>query len=59
MKKKSKTEKKAKPDTPSNLDVIDIKVNAFGQIEKNFDVEQINLFLNENVPDKKLSGEEK
>ncbi len=57
MKKKPKTEKKPKA-AVTPVDDIEIKVNALGQIEKNFEVEQIIQFLNENVPDKKLSGEE-
>jgi hypothetical protein len=57
MKKKPKTEKKPKA-AVSPVEDIEIKVNALGQIEKNFEVEQIIQFLNENVPDKKLSGEE-
>ncbi|MDX2280564.1 MAG: hypothetical protein NW218_13330 [Saprospiraceae bacterium] len=57
MKKKPKTEKKPKA-AVNPVEDIEIKVNALGQIEKNFEVEQIIQFLNENVPDKKLSGEE-
>lgn len=57
MKKKPKTEKKPKA-AVNPVEDIEIKVNALGQIEKNFEVEQIIHFLNENVPDKKLSGEE-
>lgn len=40
------------------MEDIEIKVNALGQIEKNYEVENIIRFLNENVPDKKMSGEE-
>jgi hypothetical protein len=47
-----KTEKK-----PSKLNEIDIQVNALGQIERNFDIDKINQFLNENVPDKKFNEE--
>lgn len=57
MKKKPKTAKKAEIQS-APMDEIEIKVNALGQIEKNFEVEQIIQFLNKNVPDKKLSGEE-
>lgn len=58
MLKKSRTSKKPKANNPAQLDGIQIRLNSFGQIEKNFDAEQINSFLNENVPDKKKSGEE-
>ncbi|MEI6408292.1 MAG: hypothetical protein WCR52_02820 [Bacteroidota bacterium] len=57
MNKKPKSERKPKEKPPSMED-IEIKVNALGQIEKNYEVENIIRFLNENVPDKKLSGEE-
>jgi len=57
MNKKPKAERKPKVKPPSMED-IEIKVNALGQIEKNYEVENIIRFLNENVPDKKLSGEE-
>lgn len=37
------------------MDAINIQVNEFGQIVKNFDIDKINSFLNEHVPDKKLN----
>ncbi|HRI58956.1 MAG TPA: hypothetical protein PK228_04520 [Saprospiraceae bacterium] len=36
---------------------IDIQVNELGQIERNFDIDKINQFLNENVPDKKFTDD--
>ncbi|MCB0527502.1 MAG: hypothetical protein KDC65_03435 [Saprospiraceae bacterium] len=42
---------------PSKLNEMDIQVNELGQIERNFDIDKINQFLNENVPDKKFSDE--
>lgn len=42
---------------PEKLNEMDIQVNALGQIERNFDIDKINQFLNENVPDKKFSDE--
>jgi hypothetical protein len=57
MKKKPKVVKKEQPQA-APMEEIEIKVNALGQIEKNFEVEQIIQFLNQNVPDKKLSGDE-
>ena len=48
----------SKPEkTPPKLNEIDIQVNELGQIERNFDIDKINQFLNENVPDKKFSDE--
>lgn len=43
---KSQTEK---------LKKMKIRVNEFGEIIREYDVDEINQFLNENVPDKKLS----
>jgi len=40
---------------PAKLNEINIQVNELGQIERNFDIDKINQFLNENVPDKKFS----
>jgi hypothetical protein len=51
---KGKQEKKTKS-TSENLDEITIQVNEFGQIVKNFDIDKINSFLNDTVPDKKLN----
>lgn len=45
----SKSAKKEKP-----LKNLDIRVNTLGQIEKDFNIDDINAFLNENVPDKKF-----
>ena len=47
----------AKEKIPSKLNEMDIQVNELGQIERNFDIDKINQFLNENVPDKKFSDE--
>lgn len=33
---------------------IEIRVNSLGQIEKDFNIDDINSFLNQNVPDKKF-----
>lgn len=58
---------KPKSSPPSNsasgkkspqLNDIDIQVNQLGQIERNFDIDKINQFLNENVPDKKFNNDE-
>ena len=53
---KSKPPEKVRK-TPSKLNEMDIQVNELGQIERNFDIDKINQFLNENVPDKKFSDE--
>lgn len=56
---KPKPAKDKKPKVASApLEEIDIQVNEFGQIVKNFDIDKINTFLNENVPDKKFTSED-
>lgn len=60
MAKRNKTKPppppRSKPEkTPPKLNEIDIQVNELGQIEHNFDIDKINQFLNENVPDKKFT----
>ncbi len=55
-KNKPKTPEKARP-APAKLNEMDIQVNELGQIERNFDIDKINQFLNENVPDKKFTDE--
>ena len=42
---------------PAKLNEMDIQVNELGQIERNFDIDKINQFLNENVPDKKFTDD--
>lgn len=41
--------------TGNSLADIDIKINALGEIEKAYDIDHINRFLNKNVDDKKLT----
>jgi len=45
-----------KPEVHKDLEGFDIKINEFGEIETNVKVEQLNEFLDENVPDKKLDS---
>ena len=52
MGRKSKIDKA--PKVHPDLEGFEIKVNSFGQLETNFDIEKINEFLNKNVDDKKL-----
>jgi len=55
MAKRNKPKPPPKPEKkPGKLNEIDIQVNELGQIERNFDIDKINQFLNENVPDKKF-----
>ncbi len=51
-KKKKTTEKKAR--VHKDLEGFEIKVNPLGEITSNYDIDQINKFLDKNVYDKKL-----
>jgi len=46
--------KREKPKVNPELDGFDIKIDTFGEIQTNFDVDKINKFLNKHVDDKKL-----
>lgn len=50
-KKKLKNEK---PEVHKDLEGLDIRINEFGEIVTNYQIEKINEFLDENVEDKKL-----
>ena len=54
---KKKT-KKGKPEVHDDLKGFDIKINEFGEIITNFDVDKVNEFLNDKVDDKKLRDRE-
>lgn len=53
MARKKKTDK-SKPTVHKDLDGFEIKINSFGEIQSNMDIEKLNEFLNKNVDDKKL-----
>ena len=53
-----KKPKKGDPEVHDELKGFDIKINEFGEITSNFEVDKLNDFLNENVEDKKLKGRE-
>ncbi|MBK8556471.1 MAG: hypothetical protein IPL65_12225 [Lewinellaceae bacterium] len=58
-------DKKNKPEEPESqegaaeqkMPKIDIRVNAFGEIVKDYDIEQINRYLDEHTEDKKLKSD--
>lgn len=52
MAKKKKKDKS--PEVHEDLEGFNININEFGEIVTNFDVDQLNNFLDENVEDKKL-----
>jgi len=53
MMTKKKIEKE-NPEVNKDLKGFNIKINEFGEITSNFEVDKLNEFLNENVEDKKL-----
>jgi hypothetical protein len=55
-KKKKTTEKKAR--VHKELEGFEIKINPLGEITSNYDIDQINKFLDKNVHDKKLTKKE-
>lgn len=60
--KKNKPKPKPQPDQDKpavhrDLGKMDIRVNEFGEIIKDFDVDHLNAFLDKNVRDKKLDND--
>ena len=53
-----KKPKKGEPEVHKELKGFDIKINEFGEITSNFEVDRLNEFLNVNVDDKKLRDRE-
>ncbi|MCB0555036.1 MAG: hypothetical protein KDD02_15910 [Phaeodactylibacter sp.] len=53
-----KKPKKGNPEVHKDLKGFDIRINEFGEIISNFEVDKLNEFLNENVEDKKLRERE-
>ncbi len=61
MAKSTKTQpkdKQQKPKVHEKLADMNIRVNEFGEIIKDYNVDDINAFLNEKVKDKKFRDEE-
>src|SRR5215217_6351677 len=56
-KKKKTSDKKAR--VHKDLEGFEIKVNPLGEITSNYDIDQINKFLDKNVYDKKLVSQDK
>ncbi len=50
----SKQTKANKAKVHKDLKGFDIKIDKFGEIKSNLDIDTINAFLNKNVNDKKL-----
>jgi hypothetical protein len=55
MPRKKKTDAdNTKPKVSKELEGLNIKVNSFGEIKTNYDIDKINEFLNKSLDDKKL-----
>lgn len=50
--------KQEKPKVNPELNGFDIKIDTFGEIKSNYDIDKINTFLNRHVDDKKLRDRE-
>lgn len=59
MAKKSKPVEKKQPKVHEELKGFDIKINAFGELSSNLNIERLNQFLNEKVDDIKLRDRNK
>jgi len=46
--------KEGKPSVHEELNGFDIKIDTFGEMKTNFDIDKLNIFLDANVKDKKL-----
>ncbi len=53
---RSRKSKNRKPKVHEELNGFEMKINALGELVSNYDIDQINTFLNRNVADKKLKG---
>jgi len=52
--KYNKKKKIKKPDINPELEGFDIKIDSFGEIQSNYEVDELNAFLSKNLEDKKL-----
>lgn len=57
-KKKKSIPQPGKSAFHEGLEGFDIKINPFGELESNFDVDRLNAFLNQQMADKKLKPPE-
>ena len=56
-KKTTSKSSKSKTKVHQDLKELDIRINEFGEVVKDYKVEDINAFLNEKVKDKKLGND--
>ena len=51
---KKKASKRTSPKVNPELDGFEIRINTFGEIKSNYNIDKINNFLDKEVDDKKL-----
>ena len=49
-----KKDQQENPESEDSLKNFDIRINEFGEITTNLEIDKVNDFLNDNVDDKKL-----
>lgn len=54
---KPKPESASKAKVHKELKDMDIRINELGEIVRDYDIDTINKFLTDRVPDKKLEGD--
>jgi hypothetical protein len=54
-KKKKRENLKVNPQLPG----FDIRINSFGEIQSNYEIDEVNKFLDKNLEDKKLKETKK
>lgn len=57
-KRKKKVDPHKKTSVNPELEGFDIRINPFGEIQSNYDIEEINEFLNKKLKDKKLRNKQ-
>ncbi len=58
MKEKKESKKTGKPKVHKSLEGYDVRINEFGEIISTIKTDEVNDFLNEELPDKKLKKKE-
>lgn len=54
--KRTPKKKNEMPRVHPELEGFNIEINSFGEVKTNYDLDKLNLFLNQNVKDKKFRG---
>jgi len=54
-----KMKKKGNPSVHKELGNFDIKISSFGELKSNYQIDNLNEFLNDKIDDKKLVDRDK